>query len=173
MDITAWIEDLRGIKQIQFNFKQLSGYQVEVKIEDIKYTLSRAFRSNKFASTGSRLLLESLEKKTIRYDFKFSLLQLKICLRYFAVEFEQDIYVEEDEDKNCSNYVDDSYEACDRRYIQEILSRHYPDGFMPVWATDNMTTVTKLLLSNSTTFSAKYTDIILGIEKSGTKNMIP
>ena len=74
MDITAWIEDLRGIKQIQFNFQTLSGYQIEVKIEDIKYTLSRAFRNNKFASTGSRLLLESLKKKTIRYDCKFSLL---------------------------------------------------------------------------------------------------
>ena len=98
--------------------------------------------------------------------------KLKICLRYYAVEFEQDIYVEEDEDKNCSNYVDDSYEACDRRYIQEILSRYYPQGFMPVWATDNMTTVTKLLLSNSTTFSDKYTDIILGIEQSGTKNVL-
>ena len=37
----------------------------------------------------------------------------------------------------------DSYEACDRRYIHEKLSQYYPDGFMPVWATDDMNKVTK------------------------------
>ena len=93
-----------------------------------------------------------------------------IYLRYYAVEFEQNVFVEEDEDKNCSNYDNDSYEDCDRRYIQEKLSRNYPDGFMPVWATGNMTKVTKLFLSNSSSFHAKYQDLILGIEQSGTKN---
>ena len=89
-------------------------------------------------------------------------------LRYYAVQFEQNVFVEEDEDKNCSNYVDDSYEACDRRFIQEKLSQYYPYGFMPVWATENMSTVTSLYLSNSTSFYSNYTDIILGIEQSGT-----
>ena len=66
MDITSWIEDLKGIKQVQFNFHKYQS-QVEIKIEDRKYTLSRAYRNNKFATTGSRLLLDSLEDGIIRY----------------------------------------------------------------------------------------------------------
>ena len=66
MDITSWIKDLKGIKQVQFNFHKYTS-QVEIQIEDRKYTLSRAYRNNKFATTGSRLLLESLEEGIIRY----------------------------------------------------------------------------------------------------------
>ena len=68
MDIKSLIDDLRGMKQIQFNFHKSSEYEVEVKIEDSKYSLSRAFRNNKFASTGSRLILEASEKGIIRYE---------------------------------------------------------------------------------------------------------
>ena len=66
LDIKSLIDDLRGMKQIQFNFHKSSEYEFEVMIEDSKYTLSRAFRNNKFASTGSRLILESSERGIIR-----------------------------------------------------------------------------------------------------------
>ena len=107
-----------------------------------------------------------MDRETIKVMLKI------FILSYYAVQFEQNVFVEEDKDKNCSNYVDDSYEACDRSFIQEKLSRYYPDGFMPVWATENMSTVTNLYFSNSTSFYANYADIILGIEQSGIKTMI-
>ena len=65
MDIGSLIEDLRGIKQIQFNFHQLTDYKIEVKIEDRQYSLSRTFRNNKFGNIGPRLFLESLEKRIL------------------------------------------------------------------------------------------------------------
>ena len=79
MDIKSLIDDLRGMKQIQFNFHKSSEYEVEVKIEDSKYSLSRAFRNNKFASTGSRLILEASEKGIRRYERTMYILSNYAC----------------------------------------------------------------------------------------------
>ena len=75
--------------------------------------------------------------------------------------------MEEDKDKNCSDYDVDSFDICDRHFIEDKLSQFYPNGFMPAWATGDMAKVTNIFFANSSSFSKHYEDIISGIEHSG------
>ena len=48
------------------------------------------------------------------------------------------------------------------------MQQNYPHGFMPVWATENISDVTTYLATNSTDFHHPYAEILTGTEESGT-----
>ena len=48
------------------------------------------------------------------------------------------------------------------------MQQNYPHGFMPVWATENISDVTTYLATNSTDFHDPYAEILTGTEESGT-----
>ena len=89
--------------------------------------------------------------------------------RYFSTKLEQKIFLEEDPNSNCIDYKESTYEDCDNNYIQKVLQQNYPHGFMPVWATENISDVTTYLATNSTDFHDPYAEILTGTEESGTK----
>ena len=70
--------ELKGFRQIHFNFNNMSEFQVEIQLEDLQQSLSRAFRYKKFNNSGSRMRLKNLTKTTFYY---------------YAVEFHHNIFV--------------------------------------------------------------------------------
>ena len=55
--------NLEYLSQIQFSFLKMPKYQVEVKMEDRLYSLSRQYKYNKFGNSGPKMDLMNLSKK--------------------------------------------------------------------------------------------------------------
>ena len=87
--------------------------------------------------------------------------------RYYAVEFSQNKLTETDPGKKCKNYINTSYNECDDQFIKNELIRKCPTGFMPVWATNNLSDVTTYITGDEDSFDGSYADIVSGITKSG------
>ena len=89
--------------------------------------------------------------------------------RYYAVELEQHIYIEADPHKTCRDYAagKETYEDCDLAFIESQLRQNYPPEFTPVWATSNMSAVTRLYVNNSEEFPDKFVNILTGTQNSG------
>ena len=139
--------ELKGLRQIKFDFKNLSEFQVEIQLEDRQQSLSRAFKYNKFKNSGSRMNLKNLTKN------KFN---------YYAVAFHQNIFVENDPARKCKEYQKESYDDCDSKFIAGVLEKNYPPGFLPIWATNDLTKVTKMIYGQNYSFSNAFTKIITG-----------
>ena len=94
------------------------------------------------------------------------------CCRYYAVELEQHIYIEEDPHKSCRDYAarKETYEDCDLAFIESQLRQNYPPEFMPIWATANMSAVTRLYVNTSEEFTDKFLNILTGTQNSGTQS---
>ena len=91
----------------------------------------------------------------------------KISSRYFATELEQNIFLEEDPKSKCRVYNSvKTYDECDRKFIKNMLQRHYPPTFTPVWATDNMSEVTKLWVANSSSYPKLMEQLVVGTRMS-------
>ena len=57
----------------------------------------------------------------------------------------QNIFNEKDPYSRCNPYPNEMFESyadCDDSYIKEKLATNFPQGFLPVWATDNISLVT-------------------------------
>ena len=86
------------------------------------------------------------------------------------MEFEQRNYLEADEKVHCKDYINkrESYDSCDKAYINRILSELDVGHFTPIWATDDPLKVTTLFNSNqSTKLSKHYQHIVSGNQVSG------
>ena len=59
------------------------------------------------------------------------------------------------------------FQDCDNDFIRKALKNIYPSGFIPIWATDNLTEVTTHLRTKKSDFSDKYQEIVTGTEDSG------
>ena len=143
--------DLTDISQIKFSFKNIPKYQVEVKMEDRLYSVSRAYKYNKFRNLGSRMDLPKSSKNMIRY---------------YVVKFNQKKLTENDPGKKCKNYITTSFNDCDDQFIKDVLKRKAPAGFMPVWATDNLASVTTSMVADICDPCPTYSDLISGIAES-------
>ena len=53
--------------------------------------------------------------------------------------------------------------------MRKTLEKNYPHGFIPIWATDNLTEVTTHLVTNKSEFYDNYQEIVVGNEDSGFK----
>ena len=149
--LKTYTHSLRGLYQIQFHFKSSSKYQIEVQIEDRLNSLSRAFKYNKFGRSGPRMELDNLNKSSYRY---------------YSVQFNQKKFTERDPGKKCKNYHKTSFDDCDQEFFGKLLKEKYPPGFLPLWATNNLSTVTTLIRGNGSKFSKNYEGFILGDLKS-------
>ena len=103
--------NLKDLSQIQFSFRKKPKYQIEIQLEDRLQSLTRSFKYNKFRNSGPKMDLQNLSKNTFRY---------------YAVQFNQNIFVEDDPGKKCRNYTKTSYNACDEDFIRKLLENHYP-----------------------------------------------
>ena len=142
---------LKNLFQVIFYFKENTKYQLEVHLEDRLYSLSRSFKYNEFGNSGPKMELKNLSRS---------------LYRYYSVQLSQNVFTEEDPGKQCKNYVERSYNDCDQHFIKKVLREHYPPGFMPVWATSNLSSVTTFLTGNKNTFPKNYADIISGTLES-------
>ena len=59
---------LKGFFQIQFNFRPVQDYKVEIILEDAKRALSRTYKFNKFGTSGSSILISDLPSKIYKYE---------------------------------------------------------------------------------------------------------
>ena len=62
----------------------------------------------------------------------------------YIVEISENIYLEEDESKNCRNYPNAdyaNYKDCDDQYMKDLCKGF--DGFVPIWLTNDFEQVTK------------------------------
>ena len=143
-----------GLHQIHFAFRKnarYAKYQVEVQLEDRLFSISRAFKYNKFGNLGPIMELDNLSRS---------------LYRYYSVQFNQKKFTEKDPGKKCKNYRETTYNECDQQFILEQLREKYPVGFMPVWATNNLSSVTTFITGNKTSFYMNYERLILGALKS-------
>ena len=63
-------------------------------------------------------------------------------LTKYVLKISQNIFVEEDESKNCRNYPNedfDSYANCDDNYMQSLCDEA---GLLPIWLTDDLNKAT-------------------------------
>ena len=142
--------NLTDLSQIQFSFRNRP-IQVLVQIEDRLKSLPRAFKHNKFGNSGPRMELQNLTKNTF-------------C--YYAVQFSQNVFVENDPGKKCKNYINTKYSNCDDEFIQKVLDKNYPPGFLPIWATNDTSKVTTSIVGNKNTFDDAYAEIVSGTAES-------
>ena len=89
---------------------------------------------------------------------------------YYAAEFEQSIYDEEDPNNNCKNYINTSYDECDKKFIKDFFLNNF-EGFMPIWATTNISEVTRFWNSNGSNMHS-YQKIFDGTMDSGKRQYI-
>ena len=66
MDISMLIGNFTGLQQVQFNFRNNSKYQIEIKMVDKKKSVSRTLKTNNFGISGPRLMLSNLAERTFR-----------------------------------------------------------------------------------------------------------
>ena len=120
------------IKKVKFYFSKES--EVTVLIEDKNSVLKRSQMFNKFQNSGSKISLTNLT------GAKF---------KYYAVEFYQNVFVENDPSVNCLDYPSKGYESldhCDSVFTLNTLSKHFPENFIPIWSVDDPKNVTDWML---------------------------
>ena len=145
---------LKDLSQIQFSFRKKPKYKIEIQLEDRLQSLTRSFKYNKFRNSGPKMDLQNLSKNTFRY---------------YAVKFNQNIFVEDDPGKKCRNYTKTktSYNACDEDFIRKVLANNYPHGFLPIWATNDTSKVTSHIIAEKDNFDEFYKEIVSGTAESG------
>ena len=148
--------DLKGLRQILFVFNKDPKYQVEVHMEDREDSLSIPFNFNKFRNFGPTPEILNLSKNVT-------------FIRIYAVQFHQIIHVENDPGKNCTNYVEKSYDECNLEFIRSTLENGYPAGFMPVWGTSDPSQVTTSITGDPDSFENGFRDILNGFAANDCK----
>ena len=88
--------------------------------------------------------------------------------RYYATEFQQRVFIEDDPKNDCNDYKETSYDDCDRKFVKDFFLNKIL-GFMPIWATNNYSEVTEFW-NGTSRISDEYHDIISGGRKTGKKS---
>ena len=120
------------IRQIFFKFDK-SIFGLEVLIGDRELYTDREVKQIKFFFSGEQIYMKNSDQQTSQQS-------------NFIVEFSQQKFVEADNNANCMNYPSEhqTYNDCDKNYINKVLSTYSPN-LIPVWSTQNMTEVSRLL----------------------------
>ena len=93
---------------------------------------------------------------------------LYFSFRYYSVQFNQDIFKEKDPQNICKEYsASKTFEKCDQDFIKKTLRKRCPRDFLPIWATDDLSKVTKYYKHEKDGFQWKYSRILNGIHESG------
>ena len=90
----------------------------------------------------------------------------KNSFRYFAVKFNQNKFVENGLGKKCKNYINTKYSDCDDKFIHKVLDKNYPPGFLPIWATNDLSNVTTSIVGNKANVDDAFAEIVTGTAES-------
>ena len=132
LDPALYFKDLHN-KNLIIYIRKIEKVGVRIFIEDKEEAVSRTIKSNLQVYSGATI---SLSKAMLTWNKKYIL------------SFTQHKYSDRDtrdEAKRCSNYPTDQYRSyadCDLAFVR---SRCHQLGFMPFWATENMSEVTRCL----------------------------
>ena len=144
LDLVRWNSSkVQQMKDLHFYFK--NGTEVSILIEDRQKTLKRLLKSNIFATSGQELALEKISRP---------------IMKYYAVKFHQNVFVERDPSMSCAVYPNENYEnfdQCDTDFLKKTLSTHFPPDFTPIWAVDHMENVTKWIFLDEKIFGKNLT----------------
>ena len=100
-------------------------YEIEVKLSDINLYSGRQIVAHAMNHQGDRIATTNLQTQRIKL---------------YYVELSQEVYVEEDPTKNCTNYPNsehETYNDCDRHAALSELSKEISPSFFPLWASDS------------------------------------
>ena len=143
-----FVKSQETIIGIFFEFTEYNKCEIEVHLEDKN-------------QSGFRPLLDNFMKQ--KGD------KIKPKVGHWVeniVEFDQEIYTEEDTNRNCANYPKGGYKECDKNSIRKSLDDLGLKNMTPIWATDNMDEVTKhLVLEISAETTELISQIFSGIQK--------
>jgi hypothetical protein len=143
-DIVAENENVKkyGVKNILFWFYE-PGEELEVVMVDRQLNTKRTMKKARLASKGSRIMLDKVpEQQSIKY----------------LVELQQTVFMEEDTEKNCTNYPNEefqSYDDCDATFVRQSLAKYYGPDYVPIWVTEDQANVTMLMEEASPDFTSK------------------
>ena len=99
--------------------------ELEVKLSDINLYSGRQIVAHAMNHQGDRIATTNLQTQRIKLYF---------------VELSQEVYVEDDPTKNCTNYPNsehETYNDCDRHAALSELSEEISPSFYPLWAADS------------------------------------
>ena len=119
--------------------------------------VKRSLKFNKFGTSGLDIALSDTSK---------------MVYKYYAVKFEQKIFVEEDPSVVCAEYPTEryqSFEECDSEYMKKTLQKYFPANFTPIWAVDSMDSVTQWIYLDRKKYETEiiaYNGLISGISVS-------
>ena len=105
-------------------------------------------------------------------DMKVSLksVQGSSKCKVYNMHLKQNVFMEEDQRSQCTNYPNrqyTSYDHCDHSYVLRKLTDMFGPEFLPIWATDNITKVTSSMVINQSTFDmVKYYNLGDGVSLS-------
>jgi hypothetical protein len=103
--------------------------EIEILLEDKNLKTRRQIMMNRMSNEGP--LLSNSNTKGV--------------LNLYTVELHEEVFVKEDLTKNCIDYPTDqfeSYDDCDWQYCRSRLTQEIGPDFMPLWAADNISSVT-------------------------------
>ena len=126
---------------------------MDILVKDRLKSVQRAQRLDEFDYSGPRIYLGDTNKPMVKY---------------YALKLQQTVFEEEDKSKACENYPNTyykSYHECDDDFVQNILKKIFPEGFMPIWASDmagNVTSLIKLTTKLSKKQDTMYTNLMKG-----------
>ena len=143
--------NLRKIKQLGIYFRNRT--EVKISVEDRQAMVKRTLKFDKFDNWGREI---SLSRNT------------SSIVKYFAVKFHQDVFVEDDKSRSCQIYPTEKYETydeCDSDFVLKKLRALFPANFTPIWAVDDINQVTQWIFLDEKRYKRKmvaYSDLLLG-----------
>ena len=123
----------KDIHEVDFIFRK-SIFGLEILIGDRDLYTDRDIKQNKFFSSGENIYISKSRRRTSIHNS-------------FIVKLSQQKFVEADNVENCAIYPTRDYQTyndCDKTYINNVLSTYSPN-FVPLWSTQDMEEVSRLL----------------------------
>ena len=126
--------DIKMFPVLQVNFRpDLPIDEAEIVIEDAMILSGRRIIEHSHYYAGPAKIIQFMKNCTI------------CLLKVYSTELQQEVHDEEDISKHCSVYPNDQYDSyndCDIKSSISRLSNNFGINFMPIWATNNISSVT-------------------------------
>ena len=154
--------DLDGMKAAGLYFNQSdlilkNNFTLELKVSGKTLASRRNIMENQFFSSGIDMKLTAEDLKINKYPT-------------FIVKIKKNVFVEEDQTKNCRNYPNiefSSYGDCDtKKAMKKVKDLSPVMDLIPPWLTDDLTNVTTTPVKLSFDQSYQMGGLFFGIEAS-------
>ena len=155
LDINEHLQG-KNIRKIVFYTVDSDEYSVELQIDDKTWDTHRPLYINKIRQRRTSIKIEKNE----------------CSFKHYFISMSQDIFSEDDESKGCKKYPNEmfeSYNDCDEAYAKSTVNQMiqnyctdasdkglFPDTFVPIYATHNLSLVTELQVIPNCSVKFKY-----------------